>query len=233
MKTQSQISIIILVCLSVFFVAFEIAKLIVYINWELTYAGVSSEANFYSEAYNNLISTHVGLFTALIAVAIAVFGIQKWLEHREINDLKSSLKDHILQVVKENKSLIIDDVNKTMRGKIDIEIEKKSLDYFKTMVEVNLSLLTNNQDREKYCINVTKIIWEKQLSNSPKNAWLEFHMPLQKLLKEISPSSLNTDTDFKHVINQINDKLKEFTSRNFAVSLQFSSLIQEVKRILN
>lgn len=232
MKTQSQIAKIILVCLSIFFVVFEIAKLIVCINWKLTYAGVSSEANFYSEAYNNLISIHVGLFTALVAVAIAVFGIQKWFEHKEIEELKNSLPNDILQIVKANKSLIIDEVNKTMRGKVDVEIEKKSLDYFKKIVDINLSLLSNQSDREKFCASVTKIIWKKYLLNSPKSEWLKFHMTLQNLLKEINASYPNGDADFKDVINQVKNKLTEFRCQNFVMSQQFSILIQEVNRIL-
>ena len=47
----------------------------------------SQSLDFYSNSFSNLIATHVGLFSALIAVAIAVFVVKYWLDNKKFDEV--------------------------------------------------------------------------------------------------------------------------------------------------
>jgi hypothetical protein len=119
---------------------------------------MSSNADFYSNAFNNLISIHVGLFTALIAVTIAVFGIQKWFDHKDYEEVKNMMPDEIKKVVAENKGAIIDELNSNLQGRITSEVEKKSRDYLQTVINTNIKVFSGDQKR-LFCMQMINYIW--------------------------------------------------------------------------
>jgi hypothetical protein len=65
----------------------------------------SQSLTFYSNSFSNLIATHVGLFSALIAVAIAVFVVKYWIDNKKFDEeYDDKLKKKTREIEKKIKS---------------------------------------------------------------------------------------------------------------------------------
>lgn len=65
----------------------------------------SQSLGFYKDSFSNLIATHVGLFSALIAVAIAIFIFKYWIDNKKFDeDYKKKLDDEVKEVETRIKS---------------------------------------------------------------------------------------------------------------------------------
>lgn len=89
---------------------------------------------FYNDAYANLVASVIGLFTALVAVAIAVFGFQKWYDRKSYEEIKKEMEEFEEEQRKEIPQKI-DKGFEEQEEKISKKIENLVLRYIKSEVE--------------------------------------------------------------------------------------------------
>ena len=86
---------------------------------------------FYNDSFDKLMSVHIGLFTALIATAIAIFAYKYWLDNRTFNDEFDNRIHHKLSVFRKDVKKLKSDSITSVRDsyihilKILIEIDKE------------------------------------------------------------------------------------------------------------
>lgn len=124
-----------------------------YITTELTskkvctaLAKIGDSADFYNNAYSNLISTVAALYTGLIAVTIAIFAFQKWFEGKKYNELKEETENFIAS----QKEVIPAQIRETFdKNKADLSQQLKKFveNYIKSEVASEHGKLVSSRIR--------------------------------------------------------------------------------------
>ena len=178
------------------------------------------------------------MFTALIAVAIAVFGIQKWFDHKEIQKLKETLPQDIEKTVENQKDEIISDLEKTLRGNIDIKMSRSVNNYLRMILEINLAIL-EEEKKEKFCLKTIVFVWNQLILKgieSGDNILLNYHLVLKRLFKELKKENKNEivqNADFKRVLESLNGRLNDIEKTNFVMFNQFKELAKLVHQFVD
>ena len=224
-------------CLVIFYSVFKFSSRILYKESLSKHIEVASQKDFYSSAYSDLIATHVGLFTALIAVAIAVFGIQKWFDHKEIQKLKETLPQDIEKTVENQKDEIISNLEKTLRGDIDVKMSRNVNNYLRMMLEIHLATL-EEEKKEKFCCRTIVFVWNQLVLKGIErgdNILLNYHLVLERLFKELKKEHKNDllrDVGFKRVLESLNGRLNDIEKKSFVMFCQFKELVKLVRQFV-
>lgn len=219
--------------LILFYVVSKLFTTLTFEDSESILVDLQTQTDFYSNAYSHLISTHVGLFTALIAVAIAVFGFQKWFDHKEIEDFKKNLPKDIKDIVDGEKPKIVTNIEGTLSGKIKTVVDAKIRDNLQMMINVTLQSIEGD-GKEKYCRECIKMIWnEKKIYNSAEGAdfILCYHLIMTKLfgeLKSVERDSLREDSLMGAIVDSINKDLCEMKTNNWIKYQHFAGLAKSI-----
>lgn len=207
-------------CLAIFYSVFKWFTQIEFSLESPLCINMSSKADFYSNAFNNLISIHVGLFTALVAITIAVFGIQKWFDHKDYESIKKMMPDEIKNKVAENKGAVIGEVSKNLEGVISSEVEKKSREYLQIIISANIKVFSGSNKR-LFCMQMVDYIWNdyaKKRWNDGLLPLLNYQLILQQLFKEIKENapSISTEDDLKFgiLVTEIQKELNDLKAEN-------------------
>ena len=194
------------------------------------------EVAFYANAYNNLISTHVGLFTALIAVAIAIFGVQKWLDRKELDDVVNSrLPEKIDDKIEEEKPKIINNVKDPIKKELNAEVERITKDYLCIVVDVNLSFLKDEQ-KKFFCKEFAKRIYLKYfISNcvTSMDPFLGFKSVLAKLFEPLEKDDLKDEQYLIDFISEIRGKIINIKNNNFfAYKRNYENFLKKINSLI-
>lgn len=139
----------------------------------------SRSMDFYSNSFNNLIATHVGLFSALIAVAIAIFIFKYWIDNKKFDeDYKKKLDAKVDEVEKRIKSYKEIDytVARSVYGSMiksimKIDDSKKCTNNLIELVNAYIALGTNESENGSvigFCVTITDL-FKRLLDTEPND----------------------------------------------------------------
>lgn len=197
---------------------------------------MQGDGAFYANAYNNLISTHVGLFTALIAVAIAIFGVQKWLDRKELdNVVNCQLPDKIDGKIKEEQPKIIRETKESLKKELRVEVEKISKDYLSTIVDVNLSILSGEQ-QIIFCKEFASRIYTKYFISSfemSMDPFLGFKPILVKIFSSLKKDDLKDEKQLKEFLELIRGKIIGIKNGNrFVYKREYEGFFNQINSLI-
>lgn len=179
---------------------------------------VKKPVDFYNTAYSNLVSTAWALFTSLVTVAVALFGIQKWFENKKYEEIQREIKrfikkqekdipNQIRQTINEKKGEISETLKELLNELVRAESKKEEVNFVQSLINTHLSYLLD-EEKKFFCKEQFKHIVEKMNLNFSENTidpFLAYHQLLEDLIDQIKkdPKILANDIDFKTAILKI------------------------------
>lgn len=202
------------------------------------FINIKKPADFYNNAYSNLVSTTAALFTALVAVAIAVFGIQKWFENKKYDEIRLQIENFvqtqekdipklIQKAIKDQEEHISSKLKELLDDLVKTESKKEEVSYIQSLINAHLSYLID-AERTFFCKEQFKHIVKKMnlnFSEDTENLCFSYHQVLENLVDQMRNDSdiLRNDLDLKTAILKILSHL-DYVQNTDSLLFQLHSL---------